>query len=184
MDSKLTISGRALHPMLVGFPVALYLATFTAFSLHATGGSPFWWRVGLWANLLGVGAAVVAAIPGLVDLLMIPSGHPAKRVGISHMLLAVTALSLFVANLFVQRGTWENLSPLLRTNLGVPDYVQPAVRASLVLTGTGVAVTLAAGFLGWTLVRKHHVGIPHERRLTVSPGAAARVPPPRVVDSH
>jgi hypothetical protein len=43
----------------------------------------------------------------------------------------------------------------------VTDWNGPAVSATLgvVLSAIGVAVTLAAGFLGWTLVQDYHVGV-------------------------
>ncbi len=43
----------------------------------------------------------------------------------------------------------------------VTDWNGPAVSATLgvVLSAIGVAVTIAAGFLGWTLVQDYHVGV-------------------------
>jgi hypothetical protein len=61
------------------------------------------------------------------------------------MVLNVTALALFSANLGLYSGQW---------NTAVPD-----ARFSFVLPLLGVFVTLGAGYLGWTLVQKHHVGI-------------------------
>lgn len=178
MDSKVKIAGHPLHPMLVAFPVALYTAALAAFVVHAVGGSQFWWRVGLWSNLVGVGMALLAALPGLVDLLAaIPRGHPAKKVGLAHMSLAVTALALFATNLVVQRGAWVNMPADLRATLGVPHFVSPDVTASLLLSGAGFAVTLCAGFLGWTLVQKHHVGIADAHGALPAPLPTHPTPP-------
>ena len=66
-------------------------------------------------------------------------------IGLAHAGLNVAALGLFAAVIAVY----------------VTDWNGPAVSAvpGLVLSAIGVAVTITAGFLGWTLVQDYHVGI-------------------------
>jgi hypothetical protein len=61
------------------------------------------------------------------------------------MLCNVAALACYGINWYLQCNKW--------------DEPQPALGAAIPLTGLGFALTLAAGFLGWTLVQKHHVGV-------------------------
>lgn len=159
MESRAKIRGHSIHPMLVAFPVALYATTLVAFVVHATTRSELAWHVGLTANLLAVLAALVAATPGFVDLFALSVDDPARRTGLAHMSLNLTALGLFGANLFVQSGAfWGKLPLAARATLHVLDGHKPDALIGLLLSGGGVAVTLAAGALGWLLVHRHGLG--------------------------
>lgn len=168
MYAKVKIAGHPLHPMLVGFPVALYTVAFACFLAYALGASPFWFRVAVYANLAGVIMAAVAAVPGLVDWMFgIPSGTPAKATGLMHMAANVAALLVFALNVTMQ---WGHRHELL-----------PRAGMSVALTGLGVVLTVVAGFLGWKMVQKHHVGIdltPEQERLEPHPPRpASRIEP-------
>ena len=159
MYSRVKIAGHPVHPMLVGFPVTLYTVTLACFAASALGAEPFWFRVGVYANVAGVITALVAAVPGFLDwALGVPAGSPAKATGRAHMLLNVAALAVFAANAYLH---WdERHAPL------------PAAALPLALAAVGVCLTIAAGFLGWKMVQTHHVGIelsPEQQRL--EPGA-------------
>lgn len=146
MHSKVKIAGHPLHPMLVGFPVTLYVATLGSFVAYGLGAEAFWFRVGVYANLAGVVAAALAAVPGFIDWAFgVPSGTPAKRTGLAHMALNVSALLVFALNVSLQ---WSHR---LET--------APKLGLSIALASVGVALTIAAGFLGWKLVQTHHVGV-------------------------
>jgi uncharacterized membrane protein len=146
MYSRIKIAGHPVHPMLVGFPVALYTATLACYAACALGADPFWFRVGVYANLAGVVMAVVAALPGFIDWAFgIPSGIPAKATGWAHMLFNVAALVVFAANAYLQWG--QRLA------------LQPATTVAVLLALLGVCLTIAAGFLGWKMVQVHHVGV-------------------------
>lgn len=146
MYSKAKIFGHPIHPMLVGFPVAFYTTTLVAFIAYAMNHNLFWFRVGVTANAAGVGTALLAAVPGLIDWAMgIPSGTIAKRVGRYHMVLNVSALLLFSLNLFFQAGNW--------------NFPPASVADAIVLSVAGMVLTLTAGYLGWTMVQTFHVGI-------------------------
>jgi uncharacterized membrane protein len=146
MYSKIKLLGHPIHPMLVGFPVTLYTATLVAYLVFANGRDPFWFHVGLAANIAGVGMALITAVPGFLDWLIgIPAGHAAKGTGLKHMLLNVTALIVFAANAWLHLGYW---------NTAAPD---PTLAIALALIG--IVITIGAGWLGWNLVQKHHVGV-------------------------
>lgn len=145
MYSKIKIFGHPIHPMLVAFPVAFYTGALAAFIAYNSNSDPFWFKVGYVANAAGVIMAVVAALPGFIDWLYIPSDSRAKKTGVFHMLCNVTALLLFAANIWMIKDRWDDPAP--------------ALGWALILTGLGFVLTLVAGFLGWTLVQKHHVGV-------------------------
>ncbi len=184
MYSRAKLSGHPIHPMLVAFPVTFYTTTLIGFAAYALTGSLFWWQVGLWSNLAGVGSALLAAVPGSVDWATgIPRGSAARALGLKHMLLNVSALLLFSLNLVVQRDTWSALGNVASVQgrvvsdmavLSASAATPPAVGVALGLSATGFLVTLLAGFLGFSLVQVHHVGVEltdEQRRLE------AKLPP-------
>ena len=145
MYSKVKIFSHPLHVMLVGFPVAFYTATLICFIIFHCHLDVFWFKVAVVANMAGVVSAAAAALPGFIDWLNIPSAKGAKKVGMYHMFCNVGALLLFAVNLFLVYPKW--------------DEIQPESIIPIMLTSIGFALTLVAGFLGWTLVQNHHIGI-------------------------
>jgi len=151
MYSKAKLLGHPIHPMLVGFPVAFYTGTLVAFIAYAATTNPFWFRVANVANWAGVAMAAVAAIPGLVDWATgIPRRTAAKTTGLLHAALNVGALLAFLICAIIGSNHWD-------------DAVPPA-GFGVLLSAIGVLLTLPAGFLGWSLVQDHHVGV----RLTAA----------------
>jgi uncharacterized membrane protein len=146
MYSKTTVAGHPIHPMLVAYPVASYTGTLVGFAVYAANGQLFWLRLAIALNIAGVGSALLAALPGFVDWLFgLPRRSVAKRVGLAHAGLNVAALGLFGAGLGFYATDWS--SPTVSPNLG------------LALSCAGLLFTIAAGFLGWTLVQDYHAGI-------------------------
>ncbi|MGP3977107.1 DUF2231 domain-containing protein [Streptomyces sp. 8N114] len=146
MYSKTTVAGHPVHPMLVGFPVACYTGTLVGFAVYAASGDQFWLNLAIALNVVGVGSALLAALPGFVDWAFgIPRSSAAKTVGLAHASLNVIALALFAISLGTYVTHWNG--PATGVTLG------------LALTSAGVACTLAAGFLGWMLVQDYHVGV-------------------------
>jgi uncharacterized membrane protein len=145
MYSKVKIAGHPVHPMLVAYPVAFYTATLVCYIVYSSNQNPFWFKVAVVANIAGAVMAAVAAIPGFIDWLFIPSDSRAKKTGLFHMICNVLALVCFGITAFIECPRWDDANPAL--GIAIP------------LTAVGFILTLAAGFLGWTLVQKHHVGV-------------------------
>jgi uncharacterized membrane protein len=147
MYSKVKLFGHPIHAMLVGFPVTLYTVTLLAYIAYQTSGDVFWFRVGIAANVAGVAMALLTAIPGFLDwLLGIPSGAAAKGTGLRHMLLNVSALVVFAINAGLHARYWTGPA-------------RPDATLAIILAAIGIGLTLMAGWLGWNLVQKHHVGV-------------------------
>lgn len=172
--SKIKIAGHPLHPMLIAFPVTFYTATLLSFAAYAGTQDLFFWRMGLWSNVTGVLSAVVAMVPGFIDWAVgIPKGTRARAVGRTHMLLNATAFALFLINLVVQTRRWFEL---VQAASAAVEPQMPSPTLALVLSGLGVLVTAAAGYLGYTLVQTHHVGVeetPAPRRPEPAPRGRA-----------
>lgn len=159
MKTKAAIAGHPIHPALVAFPVAFYTATVLALIGYEAGGDPFWFRVALVANIGGVAMALIAAIPGAIDLFTtIPDHTRARTTGLQHALANVTALVLFAISAGLLWAEWRDAL--------APGRHQLDAAAPLVLSIIGLAATGVAGALGWKLVQTHHVGVNDDVRHT------------------
>ncbi len=152
--SKATVFGHPIHPMLVGIPVVLYIATVLGFAVYATHHDPRWFQLGLIANAAAIVAAVVAAVPGLFDwTFAIPSGTEAKRIGAIHMIANLSGLVFFGANLAVHRAA---LLDAVEGRLDQFARLDPYLPLSL--TAAGISLVILAGAFGVRLVHTLHVG--------------------------
>lgn len=146
MESKVKIFGHPVHPMLVAFPVAFYVSTFALYLTYQNTGDMLWFKFGVVANMAAVITAAVAAVPGFIDwLVAIPDSSHAKRTGLIHMAFNVITLVLFTIAAVINYRKW--------------NFNSPDLGATLLLSGIGVLTVVAAGFFGWTLVQKYHVGV-------------------------
>jgi uncharacterized membrane protein len=155
MYSKVKLFGHPVHPMFVSFPIAFYTATFVGFVGYAINENPFWYKVAYYANWAGVLTALLAAVPGALDWwLGIPKDTAAKQRGLVHAAFNVAALVLFAFNAFMLRGT--------------ADFPASSVNVTILLTGLGFFLTMAAGYHGFALITKHKVGVdlsPEQERI-------------------
>jgi uncharacterized membrane protein len=132
-----------MHPMLVVFPLGLLMAALIFDVVYFATGSAGWGFAAFWNAVVGVGGGLIAAVPGMIDYLSIPSGTRARTVGTMHAVGNAIVLGCF------------GVSALLR--LERPEHV-PAM-ASLVLEIVGAFGLLLTGWLGGELVERHGVGV-------------------------
>lgn len=142
MKSKASIKSHPLHPMLIPFPIAFYTGTLLA---HAAGwllDKPELFYTAYLLNVAGVVAAVVAAIPGIIDFIhTVPPKSSGKKRAAKHGLTNSTALLIFLA------------AALYRRN----DEAQHSILLALELVG--MILTGIAGWMGGTLVYRNQIGI-------------------------
>jgi len=145
MLSTMHVKSHPMHPMLVFFPLGLWI---TSFFFDALG---LWWQdsslvaAGFYCLLGGCVGAAIAAVPGVVDLFtVVPPNSTAKKRGLLHGGMNVVALVLF-AFLAWRRGS----------------AAEPVDGFSVLLSAAGVAGILASGWLGATLVYRNQIGVDH-----------------------
>lgn len=145
MRSRASIKGHPIHPALIPFPFAFLVG---AVVFDATGilfERPTLWTTGAYLVLAGVGAALVAAVPGFIDYLFtVPPRSSGKARATKHMLLNLTAVALF-ALAWVLRGGAETRPELLH----------------LLLEGSGAALLTIGGWMGGTLTFRNQIGVDH-----------------------
>jgi uncharacterized membrane protein len=158
MESTAQINGHPIHPMLIPYPFAL-LTGGAAFDVGARmSGREAWSQTAAHMTTVGLGAALVAAVPGIVDYFgTIPRRSSAKRTATQHALFNVSALACFA----FARATRDDGQRVSNAGLAAA------------LIGTGLLCT--GGLLGGTLIYKEHVGVEGDGpSAQLSPGEPVR----------
>ena len=142
MKSTAQIKGHPLHPILVCFPIAFYVATLV-FDILAYFNDPAFLHTAFYMNIAALATAVLAAIPGVIDYLKtVPPNSSAKKRGGQHALCNTGVLILFAAA-FVYRLVSET----------------PPSTVLIILESIAVVLLFIAGWLGGTLVYRNQIGV-------------------------
>lgn len=144
MKSKASIAGHPVHPMLIPFPLALWVTSFAADVLFYFVRHPTLLVISKFLLAAGCIGAVAAAIAGIIDWLSIKNGD-VKRVANWHARLNITALVVFAISLFLRMGSY---SQLVGRRLTLP----------FLLSLLGVILIAISGWLGGELVFRFGVG--------------------------
>jgi uncharacterized membrane protein len=152
MYSKARIAGHPIHPMLVAFPIAFYTATVATLLAYVGTHESFWFRVAMVANIAGIITAVVAVIPGAIDLFALPQGSRARATGLKHAGFNLLATGLFVISAVLLYRSWTHR--VMVDGEYIFDATIPLAMAVIAWVSM-----IIAGSLGWALVQTHHVGI-------------------------
>ena len=156
MRSKMAIAGHPIHPMLVGIPIGLFSwALISDIVYLATGKDPLWYDISYWTGLAAWISALVAALPGLGDLLLVAIKSDARTMALAHMGLNVTVVGLYLVAFLVM----YDHGALTGSNLTLV----------VILHTAGVGLLLLSGWLGGEMVFRHHLAmIPDDRSLEVA----------------
>jgi uncharacterized membrane protein len=134
-----SFKGHPIHPILVVLPLGLWTFALVCDIATLLGGGQGWQTTALYATGGGVVGALLAAIPGLIDLLAITDAK-VRRVAIWHLVLNLLAVAIFAAVFWLR---WQD----------------PASRAAMLLTLLGVLTIGGSGWLGGELVYRHGMGV-------------------------
>jgi len=144
MQSRASIGGHPIHPMLIPFPLALWATSFVVDILFYFTRHPTLLVIAKFMLAGGCIAAVAAAIFGIIDWLAIKNGE-VKKVANWHARLNVIALIVFAISLFLRLS---NYSDLVGRRLTIP----------FLLSFVGVILISISGWLGGELVFRYGVG--------------------------
>jgi uncharacterized membrane protein len=137
--------GHPLHPLLVTVPIGAWVASLVFDIIARSANDPSAYALGAKA-LIGVGivGALAAAVFGFLDLLTIPGRTKAQKTAITHMILNVTVLVLFVVN-FAMRSS-----------------AKPS-GGEIVLTVIALAMLAVSGWLGGRMTYRYGIRVARER---------------------
>src|SRR5262245_54267187 len=107
MASKANIAGHPIHPMLVGIPIGLFVFALVAdLASMVSNANGVWSTIAFYCIGGGIVGALLAAPFGLIDLLAL-NDERARKIGITHMVINLSVVALFVIN-FILR--WQDVS--------------------------------------------------------------------------
>jgi nitrite reductase/ring-hydroxylating ferredoxin subunit/uncharacterized membrane protein len=159
MIIKELLQGRPLkhplHPILVHFPVGLWVLSLTLdLATRLFGPNYPLVRGAFYAMVGGTIMAVLAAIPGIVDWLDIRPDHPAKKAATNHMWLNLAATALYAVNIVLRAGVLNSIKTPI-----VP----------LVLSMVGILIISVSGYLGGMIVYDDGIAVGRHRRYASTP---------------
>jgi uncharacterized membrane protein len=140
MRTPASIAKHPIHPMLVPIPIGLWIFSLVCDLISLAGYQGAWSTVALYTMVGGIVGALVAAIPGLIDLLSLPSGP--RATALVHMTINLTVVGLYVVNSWLRWADPASLS-------GAPLWL------SLIAVG----LLVISGWLGGKMVYVHGVAV-------------------------
>jgi uncharacterized membrane protein len=153
MSTTASLKGHPIHAMLVPLPIGLWIFALVADVMTHVRGGQGWRTVAFYCIGGGVVGALIAAVPGLVDLATMGPGK-ARRIGIWHAAVNVLALIVFGVNFLTRYGNADH-SGFLR------------------ITALGIVLISISGWLGGEMVYVHGVGVEPATSDRIAPPAAS-----------
>jgi uncharacterized membrane protein len=140
--------GHPFHPILIPVPIGAWVASLL-FDLASFGlAEPAAFvRGSYWLIVVGVAAALLAAAVGLLDLVRIPLGTKAFKVGVTHMTLNVIVVALYAVGLALRHGQLDDA---------------PVAAAPLAISVVAIALLAVSGWLGGELSYRYGVRVADE----------------------
>jgi uncharacterized membrane protein len=138
MRTPASIARHPIHPMLVGIPIGLWIFSLVCDVIRVMGGASPNWVVAAYYTLVGgIIGALIAAVPGFIDMLSLPRGI--KRIALIHMAINLTVVALYVWNAYLRKHGGLDL----------------AVWLSVIAVG----LLAVSGWLGGKMVYVHGVAV-------------------------
>lgn len=142
LGSTAQVARHPIHPMLVPIPVVCFAGALVTDIAYAASADMMWSDFSAWLITVGLIMGVLAAIAGLVDFI----GNRqirAQRPAWPHMLGNLLVLVLSFFNLLIHtRDAWTSVVPV-----------------GLALSIVVVLILPVTGWLGWSMVYRHGVGV-------------------------
>jgi uncharacterized membrane protein len=140
--STASLAGHPIHPMLIPFPIAFFVATFVCDLAYWQTSNSAWATSGAWLLGAGLVMAALAAVAGATDVLGEPRIRALNDVwwhAGGNVLVVVIELYNFYAR--------------------YADGTAAIVPQGLVLSLIVVCTLLFTGWKGWEMVCRHRVGV-------------------------
>jgi uncharacterized membrane protein len=151
-QSTAKIAGHPIHPMLIPFPIAFFVAALACDLAYWGTSNPAWTTRSLWLIGAGLVMAGLAAVAGLTDFLgerRIRALNDAWLHAGGNIIVVLIELGSFFGRYFQGES-----------------FVLPT---GLVLSFIVVGILLFTGWKGWEMVYKHRVGIAEGEAIREQP---------------
>jgi nitrite reductase/ring-hydroxylating ferredoxin subunit/uncharacterized membrane protein len=168
MRSKASFKSHPIHPALIPFPFAFLFGAFLFDVAGVLFGKESWWTTGMHLAAAGIVAALIAAVPGIIDYFYtVPPKSSAKARATQHGLCNLSAVALFVVALVLRMRT---------------DAAPGAIIILLEAIASGLLA--AGGWMGGVLVSRNQISVDQryaragqwsEETISAEPGKPAVV---------
>ena len=147
MRTPASVFKHPIHPMLIVFPIGLWIFSLVCDLVRLAGAqSETWSTVAFFSMVGGLIGALCAAVPGFIDLLFYKGGlPPVKKIALTHMTINLTAVVLYVINIWLRASN--------------PVTVDTSLSLPVVLSIIGVALIFVSAWLGGQMVHVYGVGV-------------------------
>jgi uncharacterized membrane protein len=143
--STASIAGHPIHPMLIPFPIAFFVATFVCDVVFWQTSNTMWATAAIWLLGAGIIMAAMAALAGLTDVL----GEPRIR-ALSDVWWHAGGNVVVV---LIELYNWW-----IRYTAGTSAVVPEGLVLSLIV----VCILVFTGWKGWEMVYRARVGVADE----------------------
>jgi uncharacterized membrane protein len=144
-QSTAKIAGHPIHPMLIPFPIAFFVATFVCDLVYWQTGYAAWANAATWLLGAGIVMAALAAVAGLTDVL---GDHRIRALNDAWWHAGGNVIVVLI-----ELYNWYS-----RYEQGAAAIVPKGLILSLVV----VCILLFTGWKGWEMVYRHRVGVADE----------------------
>lgn len=151
-QSTAKIAGHPIHPMLIPFPIAFFVATFVCDLVYWQTSNAAWANATIWLLGAGIIMAALAALAGLTDVI----GEERIR----SLADAWWHAGGNVIVVLIQLYNWY-----ARYDQGAAAIVPKGLILSLIVT----CILLFTGWKGWEMVYRHRVGVADETSTAERP---------------
>jgi uncharacterized membrane protein len=142
MKTPASIRNHPVHPMLIVFPIALWVFSLVCdIAYHGGSHNEFWKGAAFYSIAGGIVGAILAAIPGFIDYLSL-TNRSIKKTATTHMVINLIVVALFLFNLGV------------RYNASADGQI-----FGVALSLAGISLMCVSGWLGGTMVYEGRVGV-------------------------
>lgn len=141
MLTPMSVGGHPIHPILVSFPIVLWISSLVCDVIWLSGHDPLWAQVAyisMWGGMIMV---IWAAVPGLLDMLAINPDSKIKRMAYAHMTMNLTLIAVYGINLW-----WRS------------QLAQPQV-GPVILSLISVCALAISAWIGGEMVHREGVGV-------------------------
>jgi uncharacterized membrane protein len=146
--------------MLVAIPIGLWVFSFISDLICLRSAVPETWQVvAYWTLIGGIVGALLAAVPGLIDLMSL-RGTPVLTTALTHMGINLTVVALYAVNAWLRHQAG-----------GAPGGLP------LTLSVVAIAMLLVSGWLGGKMVYLSKVGVTEEPEARPRDDALRGTPP-------
>ncbi|MEU7613394.1 DUF2231 domain-containing protein [Micromonospora sp. NPDC049204] len=162
MQSRLRVQGHPIQPMLVTFPLGLFVSVAVFDLTDLLGGPAFLGAVGYWTTVAALVAAALTAVAGMVDLWDVP-GDRTRRTAVAFNLVNTAMAAMFLLTCLVRSQSPER---------GASAAILVTELVALAVGGIGV-------HLGARLMRQFDTGRAEAGGLETLAGSSVEMSRPR-----